>query len=132
MLKECPSGHWYPLARWPTHRMYLMASLCLLRHLCAPICVPRLYRDSESSPIRFSSFEISKSVEAIRWTRCQIFKISSPSGINVTEQPPPPAPVSLVLRPNGGADVFDLIFSKTGWDTPSVTKCSWFLFIRAC
>jgi len=46
----------------------------------------------------------------------------SPSGTRVTAHPPPPAPVSLVLKPYGLDFVFALMASSDTWDTPIVTR----------
>jgi hypothetical protein len=46
----------------------------------------------------------------------------SQSGIRVTAQPPPPAPVNFVAKPYGDS-VAATIISRLGWDTPSVTRC---------
>ena len=45
-----------------------------------------------------------------------------PSGTRVTAQPPPPAPVSLVLSLYGSLPVFSRIISSVSWDTPSDTR----------
>ena len=54
-----------------------------------------------------------------------------PSGTRVTAQPPPPAPVSFVLRRNCSAAVVDRMSSSDGCETPRVTRCEWFSSMRA-
>lgn len=52
-----------------------------------------------------------------------------PSRMNVTAQPPPPAPVNLVFKPD--AAVIARTFSKLGWLTPIVSRRQWLISTKS-